>query len=58
MKNLRKVRGILNRFDLLDFNLAASDVYGQITSELERIGKPIGEINALITSIALAHNER
>lgn len=57
-ENLRKVRGILSRLDLLDFNLAASDIYGQIASELERRGEPIGEMDALIVSIALAHNER
>lgn len=57
-ENLRKVRGILSRLDLLDFNVAASDIYGQISSELERKGEPIGEFDALIASIALAHNER
>lgn len=57
-ENLRRVRGILSRLDLLEFNLAASDIYGQITSELERKGEPIGEMDALIASIALAHNER
>ena len=57
-ENLRRVRGILSRLDLLEFNLAASDIYGQITSELERKGEPIGEMDALIAGIALAHNER
>jgi len=57
-ENLRKVRGLLSRLDLLDFNLTASDFYGQITSELEKRGEPIGEMDALIASIALAHNER
>ena len=56
--SLRKVRGILSKLDLLDFNLTASDIYGQITSELERRGEKIGEMDALIASIALAHNER
>jgi tRNA(fMet)-specific endonuclease VapC len=57
-ENLKKVRGILSRLDLLDFNLTASDIYGQITSELERRVESIGEVNTLIASIALAHNER
>jgi len=57
-ENLKKVRGLLSRLNLLDFNLTASDLYGQITAELERKGKPIGEMDALIASIALAHNER
>ena len=57
-ENLKKVRGILSRLDLLDFNLTASEIYGQISSELETRGEPIGEMDALIASIALAHNER
>ncbi|WP_290598267.1 MULTISPECIES: type II toxin-antitoxin system VapC family toxin [unclassified Archaeoglobus] len=57
-ENLKKVRGILNRLDLLDFNINASDIYGQIISELEKKGEPIGEMDTLIASIALAHNER
>jgi predicted nucleic acid-binding protein len=28
---------------LLDFNLIASTIYGQISAELEKEGKPIGE---------------
>lgn len=57
-ENLKKVRGVLSRLDILDFNLAASDIYGKISSELERKGEPIGEMDTLIASIALAHNER
>ncbi|MBO8182458.1 MAG: type II toxin-antitoxin system VapC family toxin [Archaeoglobus sp.] len=56
--NLKKVRGLLGRLDLLDFNFAASEIYGRISSELEKEGEPIGEFDALIASIALAHNER
>jgi tRNA(fMet)-specific endonuclease VapC len=57
-ENLKKVRGLLSRLDLLEFNITASDIYGQITSELERKGELVGEMDALIASIALAHNER
>jgi predicted nucleic acid-binding protein len=57
-ENLKKVRGILSRLDLLEFNTIASDIYGQTSSDLERKGEPIGDFDALIASIALAHNER
>lgn len=57
-ENLKKVRGILGRLDLLEFNLTACDIYGQISSELESKGEPVGEFDALIASIALAHSER
>ncbi|MBE8538715.1 PIN domain-containing protein [Geoglobus acetivorans] len=56
--NLRKVRGLLARIDLLEFNLVASDIYGRIVSELGRRGEHVGEMDVLIASIALAHNER
>jgi len=57
-ENLKVVRGILSRLTLLDFNLTASEIYGQISTELEKRGEPIGEMDTLIASIALAHNER
>ncbi|MDI9610731.1 MAG: type II toxin-antitoxin system VapC family toxin [Archaeoglobales archaeon] len=57
-ENLKKVRGIINRLDLLDFNLNASEIYGRIALELKKDGEPIGEMDALIASIALSHNER
>ena len=57
-ENLKIVRGILGRLTLLEFNITASDIYGQISAELERRGEPIGEMDTLIASIALAHNER
>jgi len=57
-KNLKIVRGILSRLTLLEFNLTASDIYGQISAEFEKKGEPIGEMDTLIASIALAHNER
>ena len=45
-ENLKKVGGVLSRLDILDFNLAASDVYGKISSELERKGG-ISEVGTL-----------
>lgn len=57
-ENLRRVRGLLSRLDLLEFNLTSTEIYGQISSELEEKGVQIGEMDTLIASIALAHNER
>ncbi len=57
-ENLKMVKGILSRLGLLEFNLTASETYGQITVELESKGEQIGVMDALIASIALAHNER
>ncbi len=57
-QNLKKVRGILSRMDLLSFNLVACDIYGRTYSQLEIKGDSIGEFDTLIASIALAHTER
>lgn len=57
-ENLKKVRGILSRIDLLSFNLVACDIYGKTYSQLKTQGESIGEFDALIASIALSHNER
>ena len=57
-ENLKAVRGILSRLDILDFNLVASEIYGRLYTELKKKGCDIGEFDTLIASIALAHNER
>ncbi|MFW6128549.1 MAG: type II toxin-antitoxin system VapC family toxin [Halobacteriota archaeon] len=57
-ENLKKVRGILGRMDLLSFNLVACDIYGRTYSQLRTTGEPTGEFDTLIASIALSHNER
>jgi len=57
-ENLKAVRGILSRLDLLNFNLVASEIYGRVCTELKKRGCDIGEFDILIASIALAHNER
>jgi tRNA(fMet)-specific endonuclease VapC len=57
-ENLRSVRGLLSRLEILEFNLTASEYYGQINSELGKRGEQIGGMDMLIASIALAHNER
>lgn len=57
-ENLKKVRGILSRMDLLSFNLVACDIYGKTHSQLKIRGESVGEFDTLIASIALSHNER
>lgn len=57
-ENLKKVRGILSRIDLLSFNLVACDTYGRTHSQLKSRGESVGEFGTLIASIALSHNER
>ena len=56
--NLKAVRGILNKLELLDFTLEAAAYYGEIYSELKERGELIGDIDILVASIALANNEK
>ncbi len=51
-----KQDSFLDRFVSLPFDDKAADVYGPIRAELERMGKPIGQLDMLIAAIALAYN--
>ncbi len=55
-ENLEKVHKFLNRFVSLPFDDKASEKYGEVRSDLEKAGTPIGPNDLLIASIALAHN--
>lgn len=52
----REVDGFLEPFDVLPFDREAADTYARVRFDLERIGRPIGERDMLIASIALARN--
>ncbi|MFN8489701.1 MAG: type II toxin-antitoxin system VapC family toxin [Caldilineaceae bacterium] len=54
--NLAKQRLFLNRFISLAFDDNAAQIYGQIRTQLEQLGKPIGPNDLLIAAIALANN--
>jgi tRNA(fMet)-specific endonuclease VapC len=50
----REMDGFLEPFAVLPFDLEAAEAYARVRFELERIGRPIGERDLLIASIALA----
>ena len=52
----REVDGFLEPFDVLPFDQEAAGTYARVRFDLERIGRPIGERDLLIASIALARN--
>ncbi len=49
------IRVCLNEFAILDFNEAAAWLFGSITGFLQRIGKPAGDMDALIAATAMSH---
>lgn len=53
--NLARFREFLNQFKIVNLNNAAVEAYGEIRSELERKGTPIGANDYLIAAIAKAH---
>jgi predicted nucleic acid-binding protein len=51
------VQSILSRMRVLDFDDRAARQYARIVSILTRLGLPIGEVDSLIASVALANGE-
>lgn len=50
----REIDGFLEPFEVLPFDREAAETYAQVRFALERVGRPIGERDLLIASIALA----
>jgi tRNA(fMet)-specific endonuclease VapC len=55
-RTLEKQQGFLNRFTSLPFDDAAALMFGQIRSQLDQRGTPIGSYDLQIAAIALTHN--
>ncbi len=51
----REIDAFLKPFEVLPFDHEAADEYARLRFDLERIGRPIGERDLLIASIAVAH---
>lgn len=52
----REIDAFLEPFEVLPFDREAADTYAQVRFGLERVGRPIGERDLLIASIALARD--
>lgn len=52
-KNLGKQQKFINRFVSLSFNDDSAKIYGDIRSQLEKLGTPIGPNDMLIAAIAV-----
>ena len=51
------VEGILLPLRVLDFDRAAAMTFGRITAHAQRAGLPVGDMDALIASVALLNGE-
>ena len=56
-KSIRGITDLLKHFEIINYTLEEAIVYGQISAELRKSGTPIGDLDELIASIAINHNE-
>ncbi|MBM0745458.1 type II toxin-antitoxin system VapC family toxin [Phormidium sp. CLA17] len=55
-RSLERQQGFLSRFVSLPFDDEAALLFGQVRSQLDRQGTPIGSYDLQIAAIALTHN--
>ena len=54
-RNLEKLTRLLDVVQTVPFDLECAEAFGSIKSKLRSIGKPTGEVDALIAATAIAH---
>lgn len=54
-RNLAKLTRLLDIVHTVPFDLECAETFGTLKSKLRSIGKPTGEVDALIAATALAH---
>ena len=52
-----KVRGMLERLELLEISTEVCEKYGRLVNELRSKGVPIGDLDTLIASAAMVHRQ-
>ncbi|WP_339133606.1 MAG: type II toxin-antitoxin system VapC family toxin [Candidatus Electrothrix sp. GW3-4] len=55
-KNLTRQKSFVDHFISLSFDDKAAEIYGQVRSQLEKAGTPIGPNDLLIAAIALSND--
>jgi len=56
-EEVRKARELVKLIRILEFNVEASEKYGALSNILKSRGERIGDLDTLIASIALTHDE-
>jgi tRNA(fMet)-specific endonuclease VapC len=56
-QNLAKLENLLSVLAVVPFDHAAAEDFGKIQGELRRMGKPTGEIDALIAAVARSRGD-
>lgn len=55
-QNLDNLEKFIDLLPIVDFDSIAAREFGQIQGELKRIGKPTGELDAMIAAVAKSRN--
>jgi tRNA(fMet)-specific endonuclease VapC len=56
-QNLNALNQFINLMPVVDFDLKASVELGKIQGKLRKIGKPTGEVDAIIATVARSRND-
>jgi len=56
-QNLAKLEDLLSVLAVISFDDAAAEDFGKIQGELRRMGKPTGEIDAMIAAVARSRGD-
>jgi len=54
-RNLAKLNQFIELVQIVPFDLASARMLGTIKSRLRKIGKPTGEVDAMIAAVAMVH---
>jgi tRNA(fMet)-specific endonuclease VapC len=54
-RNLAKLNQFIDLVHIVTFDLACARMLGTIKSKLRKIGKPTGEVDAMIAAVAMVH---
>jgi tRNA(fMet)-specific endonuclease VapC len=52
-----RIEHVFSRLVILDFDDRSARLYGGITAHLQRIGRPVGDMDVLIASVAMANGQ-
>jgi tRNA(fMet)-specific endonuclease VapC len=55
-ENIEKLYRFLDVIQIVPFDVECAKIFGTIKSKLRMIGKPTGEVDALIAATAMAHD--
>ncbi len=56
-ETMQRVQGLLDRLVILDFDLAAADIYGRLSAALKKQGQDMADFDLAIASMALSRKE-